>query len=74
MNLCVCVFRSLQDVQIWFQPNTGSSSDVFLPHSDSQDGLGKLSDLVARKSEVVKSLTHLSLFIVGWSNRVSVTR
>lgn len=39
--LSVCVFRSLQDVQIWFQPNTGSTSDVFLPHSDSQDGFGK---------------------------------
>lgn len=37
----VCVFRSLQDVQIWFQPNLGSSSAVFLPHSDSQDGFGK---------------------------------
>lgn len=34
-------FRSLQDVQIWFQPNTSSSSDVFLSHSDSQDGFGK---------------------------------
>uniref|UniRef100_A0A667WLK4 Enhancer of mRNA-decapping protein 4 n=1 Tax=Myripristis murdjan TaxID=586833 RepID=A0A667WLK4_9TELE len=30
--------RSLQDVQIWFQPNLGSNSAVFLPHSDSQDG------------------------------------
>lgn len=37
----VCIFRSLQDVQIWFQPNTSSSSDAFLPHSDSQDGFGK---------------------------------
>uniref|UniRef100_A0A8D0AWP2 Enhancer of mRNA-decapping protein 4 n=1 Tax=Sander lucioperca TaxID=283035 RepID=A0A8D0AWP2_SANLU len=40
--LCHCVFfRSLQDVQIWFQPNLGSSSTIFLPHSDSQDGFGK---------------------------------
>uniref|UniRef100_A0A8D0DF93 Enhancer of mRNA-decapping protein 4 n=1 Tax=Sander lucioperca TaxID=283035 RepID=A0A8D0DF93_SANLU len=39
--LCHCVFfRSLQDVQIWFQPNLGSSSTIFLPHSDSQDGFG----------------------------------
>uniref|UniRef100_A0A8C4E085 Enhancer of mRNA-decapping protein 4 n=1 Tax=Dicentrarchus labrax TaxID=13489 RepID=A0A8C4E085_DICLA len=32
--------KSLQDVQIWFQPNLCSSSAVFLPHSDSQDGFG----------------------------------
>lgn len=38
--MILCVFRSLQDVQIWFQPNLGSSSAVFLPHSDSQDGFG----------------------------------
>uniref|UniRef100_A0A8C2WK62 Enhancer of mRNA-decapping protein 4 n=1 Tax=Cyclopterus lumpus TaxID=8103 RepID=A0A8C2WK62_CYCLU len=37
---CVCVFRSLQDVQIWFQPNLSSSSTVFLPNSDPQDGFG----------------------------------
>uniref|UniRef100_A0AAX7UUH6 Enhancer of mRNA-decapping protein 4 n=1 Tax=Astatotilapia calliptera TaxID=8154 RepID=A0AAX7UUH6_ASTCA len=29
--------KSLQDVQIWFQPNAGSNSAAFLPHSDSQD-------------------------------------
>lgn len=32
--------KSLQDVQILFQPNVGSSSVDFLPHSDSQDGFG----------------------------------
>uniref|UniRef100_A0A3B4H0E8 Enhancer of mRNA-decapping protein 4 n=1 Tax=Pundamilia nyererei TaxID=303518 RepID=A0A3B4H0E8_9CICH len=35
--------KSLQDVQIWFQPNAGSNSAAFLPHSDSQDGLGKIA-------------------------------
>uniref|UniRef100_A0AAQ5Y7B3 Enhancer of mRNA-decapping protein 4 n=1 Tax=Amphiprion ocellaris TaxID=80972 RepID=A0AAQ5Y7B3_AMPOC len=29
--------KSLQDVQIWFQPNMSSGSAGFLPHSDSQD-------------------------------------
>ncbi|XP_026221079.1 enhancer of mRNA-decapping protein 4 isoform X1 [Anabas testudineus] len=42
--------KSLQDVQIWFQPNTGSSSDVFLPHSDSQDGLAGFSDHLTDQS------------------------
>ncbi|XP_008309267.1 enhancer of mRNA-decapping protein 4 isoform X2 [Cynoglossus semilaevis] len=36
--------KSLQDVQIWFQPNMCSSSAGFLPHSDSQDGFGGFSD------------------------------
>ncbi|XP_051239094.1 enhancer of mRNA-decapping protein 4 isoform X1 [Dicentrarchus labrax] len=36
--------KSLQDVQIWFQPNLCSSSAVFLPHSDSQDGFAGFSD------------------------------
>ncbi|XP_026221080.1 enhancer of mRNA-decapping protein 4 isoform X2 [Anabas testudineus] len=43
--------KSLQDVQIWFQPNTGSSSDVFLPHSDSQDGLGFSDHLTDQSSD-----------------------
>ncbi|KAF3854408.1 hypothetical protein F7725_022463 [Dissostichus mawsoni] len=30
--------KSLQDVQIWFQPNLSSNFPCFLPHSDSQDG------------------------------------
>lgn len=33
--------RSLQDVQIWFQPDLGSSSSLCLPHSESQEVLGK---------------------------------
>uniref|UniRef100_A0A8C4E201 Enhancer of mRNA-decapping protein 4 n=1 Tax=Dicentrarchus labrax TaxID=13489 RepID=A0A8C4E201_DICLA len=37
-SLTTGVNVSLQDVQIWFQPNLCSSSAVFLPHSDSQDG------------------------------------
>uniref|UniRef100_A0A8C7CU30 Enhancer of mRNA-decapping protein 4 n=1 Tax=Oncorhynchus kisutch TaxID=8019 RepID=A0A8C7CU30_ONCKI len=31
--------KSLQDVQIWFQPNLGSGSSLFLPHSN--DGFGE---------------------------------
>ncbi|XP_018559051.1 LOW QUALITY PROTEIN: enhancer of mRNA-decapping protein 4 [Lates calcarifer] len=42
--------KSLQDVQIWFQPNVGSSSAVFLPHSDSQDGFAGFSDHLTDQS------------------------
>ncbi|XP_073327757.1 enhancer of mRNA-decapping protein 4 isoform X1 [Pagrus major] len=42
--------KSLQDVQIWFQPNLGSSSAVFLPHSDSQDGFAGFSDHLTDQS------------------------
>ncbi|XP_029523944.1 enhancer of mRNA-decapping protein 4-like isoform X4 [Oncorhynchus nerka] len=34
--------KSLQDVQIWFQPNLGSGSSLFLPHSNSNNGFGEL--------------------------------
>uniref|UniRef100_A0A7N8WN62 Enhancer of mRNA-decapping protein 4 n=1 Tax=Mastacembelus armatus TaxID=205130 RepID=A0A7N8WN62_9TELE len=38
-NIHICLYsKTLQDVQIWFQPNVCSSSAVFMPHSDSQDG------------------------------------
>ncbi|CAB1323235.1 unnamed protein product, partial [Coregonus sp. 'balchen'] len=37
--------KSLQDVQIWFQPNLGSGSSLFLPHSDSNDGFDHLTDM-----------------------------
>uniref|UniRef100_A0A4W6E195 Enhancer of mRNA-decapping protein 4 n=1 Tax=Lates calcarifer TaxID=8187 RepID=A0A4W6E195_LATCA len=43
--------KSLQDVQIWFQPNVGSSSAVFLPHSDSQDGFGFSDHLTDQSSD-----------------------
>lgn len=34
--------RSLQDVQIWFQPDLGSSGSLCAaPHSDSQEALGE---------------------------------
>ncbi|XP_011474645.1 enhancer of mRNA-decapping protein 4 isoform X1 [Oryzias latipes] len=36
--------KSLQDVQIWLQPNSCSGSAGFLPHSDSQDGFARFSD------------------------------
>ncbi|XP_029379554.1 enhancer of mRNA-decapping protein 4 isoform X2 [Echeneis naucrates] len=42
--------KSLQDVQIWFQPNMESSSAVFLPHSDSQDGFAGFSDHLTDQS------------------------
>ncbi|XP_029991735.1 enhancer of mRNA-decapping protein 4 isoform X3 [Sphaeramia orbicularis] len=42
--------KSLQDVQIWFQPNVGSSSAGFLPHSDSQDGFAGFSDHLTDQS------------------------
>uniref|UniRef100_A0A3Q0RXD3 Enhancer of mRNA-decapping protein 4 n=1 Tax=Amphilophus citrinellus TaxID=61819 RepID=A0A3Q0RXD3_AMPCI len=42
--------KTLQDVQIWFQPNVGSSSAAFLPHSDSQDGLAGFSDHLTDQS------------------------
>uniref|UniRef100_A0A673WWT4 Enhancer of mRNA-decapping protein 4 n=1 Tax=Salmo trutta TaxID=8032 RepID=A0A673WWT4_SALTR len=37
--------KSLQDVQIWFQPNLGSGS-LFLPHSNSNNGFGELGKLL----------------------------
>ncbi|KAI3371658.1 hypothetical protein L3Q82_024222 [Scortum barcoo] len=42
--------KSLQDVQILFQPNVGSSSAGFLPHSDSQDGFAGFSDHLTDQS------------------------
>uniref|UniRef100_A0A8C1P5F3 Enhancer of mRNA-decapping protein 4 n=1 Tax=Cyprinus carpio TaxID=7962 RepID=A0A8C1P5F3_CYPCA len=33
--------KSLQDVQIWFQPNQGASSSLFMPQSGSQDSFGE---------------------------------
>ncbi|XP_034390709.1 enhancer of mRNA-decapping protein 4 [Cyclopterus lumpus] len=42
--------KSLQDVQIWFQPNLSSSSTVFLPNSDPQDGFVGFSDHLTDQS------------------------
>lgn len=42
--------KSLQDVQIWFQPNLGSNPALFLPHSDSQDGFAGFSDHLTDQS------------------------
>ncbi|XP_062402777.1 enhancer of mRNA-decapping protein 4 isoform X5 [Sardina pilchardus] len=36
--------KSLQDVQIWFQPDLGSSSSLSLPHMGSQEALAGFSD------------------------------
>ncbi|XP_061773440.1 enhancer of mRNA-decapping protein 4 isoform X4 [Nerophis ophidion] len=41
--------KSLQDVQIWFQPNTGSNSS-FLSHSDAPDGFAGFSDHLTDQS------------------------
>ncbi|XP_029289521.1 enhancer of mRNA-decapping protein 4 isoform X2 [Cottoperca gobio] len=43
--------KSLQDVQIWFQPNLSFSSALFLPHSDSQDGFGFSDHLTDQSSD-----------------------
>uniref|UniRef100_A0A8C2WHT1 Enhancer of mRNA-decapping protein 4 n=1 Tax=Cyclopterus lumpus TaxID=8103 RepID=A0A8C2WHT1_CYCLU len=43
--------KSLQDVQIWFQPNLSSSSTVFLPNSDPQDGFGFSDHLTDQSSD-----------------------
>uniref|UniRef100_H3CGX9 Enhancer of mRNA-decapping protein 4 n=1 Tax=Tetraodon nigroviridis TaxID=99883 RepID=H3CGX9_TETNG len=43
--------ESLQDVQIWFQPNAGSRFAAFLPHSDSQDGFGFSDNLTDQSSD-----------------------
>ncbi|XP_028264072.1 enhancer of mRNA-decapping protein 4 isoform X2 [Parambassis ranga] len=42
--------KSLQDVQILFQPNVGCGSATFLPHSDSQDGFAAFSDHLTDQS------------------------
>ncbi|KAK0149334.1 Enhancer of mRNA-decapping protein 4 [Merluccius polli] len=43
--------KSLQDVQIWFQPRLGSNPALFLPHSDSQDGFGSSDHLTDQSSD-----------------------
>ncbi|XP_014004557.1 enhancer of mRNA-decapping protein 4 isoform X2 [Salmo salar] len=47
--------KSLQDVQIWFQPNLGSGSSLFLPHSDSNDGFGFSDHLTDMSMEGLSS-------------------
>lgn len=51
--------KSLQDVQIWFQPNTTSSSDVFLPHSDGFAFSSHLTDQSSDKESGSGSQTDL---------------
>ncbi|KAK7891955.1 hypothetical protein WMY93_023918 [Mugilogobius chulae] len=43
--------KSLQDVQILFQPNVGSGAADFLPRSDSQDGFGFSDHLTDHSSD-----------------------
>ncbi|XP_077424609.1 enhancer of mRNA-decapping protein 4 isoform X2 [Vanacampus margaritifer] len=50
--------KSLQDVQIWFQPNAGSNS-TGLPHSDPPDGFGHLTDQGSDKDSGSGSQTDL---------------
>uniref|UniRef100_A0A8C7R2T2 Enhancer of mRNA-decapping protein 4 n=1 Tax=Oncorhynchus mykiss TaxID=8022 RepID=A0A8C7R2T2_ONCMY len=45
--------KSLQDVQIWFQPNLGSGSSLFLPHSN--DGFGFSDHLTDMSMEGLSS-------------------
>uniref|UniRef100_A0A6Q2YN39 Enhancer of mRNA-decapping protein 4 n=1 Tax=Esox lucius TaxID=8010 RepID=A0A6Q2YN39_ESOLU len=47
--------KSLQDVQIWFQPNFGTSTSMFLPHSDSNDGYGFSDNLTDMSVEGLSS-------------------
>ncbi|XP_035982499.1 enhancer of mRNA-decapping protein 4 [Fundulus heteroclitus] len=42
--------KSLQDVQIWFQPNAGFNTSGFLSHSESQDGFAAFSDHLTDQS------------------------
>lgn len=51
--------KSLQDVQILFQPNVGSTSPDFLPHSDSQDGFDHLTDQSSDRDSRSGSQTDL---------------
>eukprot|EP00066_Takifugu_rubripes_P027975 XP_011617241.1 PREDICTED: enhancer of mRNA-decapping protein 4 isoform X1 [Takifugu rubripes] len=43
--------KSLQDVQIWFQPNACSRFAPFLPRSDSQDAFGFSDNLTDQSSD-----------------------
>uniref|UniRef100_A0A8C5A217 Enhancer of mRNA-decapping protein 4 n=1 Tax=Gadus morhua TaxID=8049 RepID=A0A8C5A217_GADMO len=43
--------KSLQDVQIWFQPRMGSNPALFLPHSESNDGFGSSDHLTDQSSD-----------------------
>ncbi|XP_038146882.1 enhancer of mRNA-decapping protein 4 isoform X2 [Cyprinodon tularosa] len=43
--------KSLQDVQIWFQPNAALNTSGFLPHSDSQEGFGFSDHLTDQSSD-----------------------
>ncbi|XP_047202549.1 enhancer of mRNA-decapping protein 4 isoform X1 [Girardinichthys multiradiatus] len=51
--------KSLQDVQIWFQPNMGFNTSGFLPHSESQDGFAGFSDQSSDKDSGSGSQTDL---------------
>ncbi|XP_015254178.1 PREDICTED: enhancer of mRNA-decapping protein 4 isoform X1 [Cyprinodon variegatus] len=42
--------KSLQGVQIWFQPNAALNTSGFLPHSDSQEGFAGFSDHLTDQS------------------------
>ncbi|XP_056334046.1 enhancer of mRNA-decapping protein 4 isoform X2 [Danio aesculapii] len=47
--------KSLQDVQIWFQPNQGDSSSLFMPQSGSQDGFSFSDPLADLNVEAMSS-------------------
>uniref|UniRef100_A0A671MA47 Enhancer of mRNA-decapping protein 4 n=1 Tax=Sinocyclocheilus anshuiensis TaxID=1608454 RepID=A0A671MA47_9TELE len=54
LSLFSCIL-SLQDVQIWFQPNQGASSSLFMPQSGSQDGFGFSDPLADLNVEAMSS-------------------
>uniref|UniRef100_A0A8C2A986 Enhancer of mRNA-decapping protein 4 n=1 Tax=Cyprinus carpio TaxID=7962 RepID=A0A8C2A986_CYPCA len=54
LSLFSCIL-SLQDVQIWFQPNQGASSSLFMPQSGSQDSFGFSDPLADLNVEAMSS-------------------
>uniref|UniRef100_A0A672SD97 Enhancer of mRNA-decapping protein 4 n=1 Tax=Sinocyclocheilus grahami TaxID=75366 RepID=A0A672SD97_SINGR len=54
LSLFSCIL-SLQDVQIWFQPNQGASSSLFMPQSGSQEGFGFSDPLADLNVEAMSS-------------------
>lgn len=64
-SMLIC-FRSLQDVQIWFQPNAASRFAAFLPHSDSQDGFGKSAWIYTYLKIKSNMLLFLFVCFFGW--------
>lgn len=58
MSMCC---RSLQDVQIWFQPNAAARFAPFLPRSDSQDAFGESASVITQWFPVFIYRLHAGL-------------